>query len=129
MITHQEVAERTGTEIPPHLIAQAEVPVATNWRQGDVYVMKHAAGPKGTGIDISDRNSHILNGDGMFYPGQYRDRFDFGLLLVPAATDENPTPLAVLTHTDEHGSVAFGPGSYRVFGQVSHEQELQRAVD
>ena len=86
MITHQEVAERTGTEIPPHLIAQAEVPVATNWRQGDVYVMKHAAGPKGTGIDISqgaghkvvageaDRNSHILNGDGMFYPGQYRRR-------------------------------------------------------
>ena len=53
MITHQEVADRTGTEIPPHLIAQAEVPVATNWRQGDVYVMKHAAGPKGTGIDIS----------------------------------------------------------------------------
>ena len=104
MITHQEVAERTGTEIPPHLIAQAEVPVATNWRQGDVYVMKPAAGPKGTGIDISqgaghkvvageaDRNSHILNGDGMFYPGTYRDRFDFGLLLV-------------------------------------HEQELQRAVD
>ena len=65
----------------------------------------------------------------MFYPGRYRSDFDYGLLIVPAATDENPAPLAVLTHTDEHGSVAFGPGSYRVFGQVSHETEIRRATD
>ena len=139
-ITHQIVADRTGTTIPPHLIAQAEVPTAANgWRQGDVMVMPHVAVPKGTGIDISvgaghkvvageaDRNSHILNGDGMFHPGRYRSDFDYGLLVVPAGG------VAVLTHTAEHGSVAFPGGksgrTYRVWGQVSHEQELRRAVD
>lgn len=145
MITHQEVAKRTSTSIPPHLLAQAEVPVATNWRQGDVYVMRHVAPiPDHGGIPLTgpghkvvegeaDRNSHILNGDGTFYPvavtGRLRTDFDYGLLVVPAATETNPTPLAVLTHTDEHGSVAFGPGTYRVFGQVSHETEMRRAAD
>lgn len=141
MITYEVVADRTGTTIPAHLVAQAEVPVAKNWRQGDVYVMEFVAAPKGEGIDISvgsghkvvsgeaDRNSHILNGDGMFYPGQYRSEFDYGLLVVPEPTEMRPAPLAVLTHTDEHGSVAFGQGTYRVFGQVSFENEIRRAAD
>lgn len=143
-VTHMLVAERTNTTIPPHLEAQAEVPVAkTGWRQGDVMVMRHVAAPhpdskpvdisKGGGHKVvageADRNSHILNGDGLFHPGRYRSEFDYGLLVVPEPTDENPSPLAVLTHTAEHGSVAFGPGTYRVWGQASHETELRRAVD
>lgn len=140
-ITHETVAQRTGTTIPPHLLDQAEVPIATNgWRQGDVYVIRHVAGPKGNGIPLTgkghkvvageaDRNSHILNGDGMFYPGTYRGEYDYGLLVVPQPTADTPTPLAVLTHTDEHGSVAFGPGSWLVRSQVSHETELRRAAD
>ncbi len=141
MTTHQTVAERTGTTIPPHLIDQADVPVATNgWRQGDVYVIRHNAGPKGEGIALTgaghkvvageaDRNSHIFNGDGRFYPGQYRSDYDYGLLVVPQPTEDCPEPLAVLTHTDEHGSIGFGPGSWLVRSQVSHETELRRAAD
>ena len=140
-ITHQTVAERTGITIPPHLEAQAAVPVAKNgWRQGDVMVMRHTATPNGVGVPLTgtghkvvageaDRNSHILNGDGTFHPGRYRSDMDYGLLVVPNPTDNCPNPLAVLTHTAEHGSVAFGPGSWRVWGQASHETELRRAAD
>lgn len=134
-VTHQQVADRTGIAIPPHLVAQAEVPVAVNgWAQGDVYVRREAVTPKGRPVPLSgrgykvvageaDRNSHVLNGDGHFYPGTYRDRFDYGLLVVP------PGGLAVLTHTGEHGSVAFGEGTWRVWGQVSYEDEIRRAQD
>ena len=141
MLTHQTVADRTNTTIPPHLEAQAQVPVAVNgWRQGDVMVMRHTAAPKGTGIPLTgrghkviageaDRNSHILNGDGLFHPGRYRSDMDYGLLVVPEPSGDCPNPLAVLTHTAEHGSVAFGPGTWRVWAQASHETELRRAVD
>lgn len=134
-ITHAQVADRTGTTIPAHLEAQAEVPVARNgWRQGDVLVRREAITPKGPGIPLTgaghkvvqgdaDRESHILNGDGVFHPGVYKDRFDYGLLVVPVGG------VAVLTHSGEHGSVAFGPGVYRVWGQVSYESELRRACD
>ena len=138
-ITHAEVAARTGTTIPPHLIAQAEVPVTKRgWRQGDVYVIaikpEQYEPPAGDGISLTgaghkvvagdaDRNSHILNGDGTFFPAPSGSLADYGTLVVPEGG------LAVLTHTGEHGSVAFGPGCWRVWGQVSHEAELRRAAD
>ena len=136
-ITHQLVADRTGTTIPAHLEAQAEVPVARNgWRQGDVFVRREThATPKtnpimltGAGHKVvagdADRNSHILNGDGAFYPGTLiNPTLDYGLLVVPEGG------VAVLTHTGEHGSVAFAEGCYRVWGQASYEEELKRASD
>ncbi len=138
-ITHGEVAARTGTTIPPHLVAQAEVPVAKQgWRQGDVYVIaikpEEYKPPTGKGSSLSgsghkvvqgdaDRNSHILNGNGMFYPAPAGSLADYGTLVVP---DDG---LAVLTHTGEHGSVAFGPGPWKVKSQVSYEKELTRAAD
>lgn len=138
--TYADVAERTGIAIPAHLVAQAEVPLAPDgWMQGDVYVRPEDHEPRGEGIPLTgeghkvvegeaDRNSHVLNGDGRFHPGVYRRRddglrLDYGLLVVP------PGGRAVLTHTDEHGSVAFPEGTYRVWGQVSHEAELRRAAD
>ena len=135
-ITHAEVAARTGTTIPPHLIAQAEVPVVERgWRQGDVYVKRITPlVTRGPGISLTgaghkvvagdaDRNSHILNGDGAFFPAPSGSLADYGTLVVPEGG------LAVLTHTGEHGSVAFGPGCWRVWGQASHEDELRRAAD
>lgn len=141
IITHAEVSERTGIAVPPHLIAQAEIPVARFWRQGDVIVRAEshpipADGSiplTGTGHKVvagdADRNSHVLNGDGSFYPGIITDpTLDYGLLVVPAGG------LAVLTHTGEHGSVGFAGGAtepavYRVWGQASYEEELRRAAD
>lgn len=137
-ITHQDIADRTGTTIPAHLEAQAEVPLIKNGcRQGDVLVRREAhAIPAGTtGISLAgaghkviageaDRNSHILNGDGHFYPCAPVNRtLDYGLLIVPA------DGTAVLTHTAEHGSFRFGEGTYRVWGQASMEQEIRRAAD
>lgn len=134
-LTHQTIADRTGVTIPPHLEAHAAVPVATTgWRQGDVMVMRHTAAPQGDGVTLTgagykvvqgeaDRNSHILNGDGTFHPGVYRSELDYGLLVVPKGG------IAALTHTAEHGSVAFGEGTWRVWGQASHEDEIRRAAD
>lgn len=138
VITHAEVAGRTGTVIPAHLEAQAEVPVATTfWRQGDLYIRKethpipagataHNLGGRGHKVvsGEADRNSHILNGDGTFHVCQPVSRtVDYGLLVVPDGG------LSVLTHTAEHGSVAFGGGMWRIWGQVSYESELRRAAD
>lgn len=140
MLTYAVVADRTGIAVPEHLVAQAEVPVAVSgWRQGDVMVRCEAHAPKGEGVSLAgaghkviagdaDRNSHVLNGDGRFHPGAYRsETLDYGLLVVPAGGT------AVLTHTGEHGSVAFAGGAegttWRVWGQVSYEAELVRAAD
>lgn len=135
--TYSTIAERTRTVIPDHLEAQAAPPIVSKGaRQGDVYVIAtNAPTPDGTPIPLAgaghkviegdaDRNSHILNGDGTFTPGVVTDRIaDYGLLEVPDAG------VAFLTHTGEHGSIGFGPGRYRVFGQVSYETELRRAAD
>jgi hypothetical protein len=130
MTTYAEVASRTLTMIPDHLVAQAEIPNASEGggRQGDVIVVPAPKlVPRGTGLTIAaagvkvvpgdpDRNSHILSGDGLFYGGHYVDEvLDYGLLVVPAGGE------AVLTHTGEHGSIAFGEGVYRVFGQLDYQ--------
>ena len=135
-ITYQEVAERTDTQIPEHLEAQATVPDGSEGaRQGDVIVIPekheqlkgkaHTIAGKGYKVVAgeADRNSHILNGEGMFYPGSYRDSIrDYGVLVVPEGGE------AVLTHTHEHGSIRFTEGSYRVMGQLDESTE-QRVAD
>ena len=138
MTTNQTIAERTNTTIPEHLEAQATPPIATKgWRQGDVYAMRRddLNTPKAGGIPLAgqghkvvsgdaDRNSHILNGDGLFYRCSPVDQLlDYGLLVVP------DNGVCYLTHTDEHGSVGFGPGVWRLFGQVEYGEELRRAAD
>lgn len=141
-ITYEEVAIRTATNIPAHLNAQAEIPLAAPDapnRQGDVYIMQD--GPydlKGEGISLdgqgykvvrgeAERNSHILNDGGQgcrFYPGVQREPvLDYGVLDVPEGAE------AVLTHTAEHGSIRFGHGQYRVWGQAAFREEMKRAAD
>ena len=136
--TYAAVADRTGIAIPAHLEAQAAIPIAaTFWRQGDLYIRRHvpSGAPASPGIDLAgrghsvvkgeaDRNSHVLNGTGTFHPGPVVDRLaDYGLLVVPEGGE------VVLTHTGEHGSVAFHVGAWRIWSQVSHEAELRRATD
>lgn len=144
--TYAQVAERTGTTIPPHLERQATIPVLDIGserpaaRQGDVMVVPLAwtggaapasavtIGLAGAGHKVvqgdADRNSHILNGDGTFTPCQPHSRVaDYGILTVPDGG------VCYLTHTDEHGSIGFGPGQWRVYGQVSYEAEMRRAAD
>jgi hypothetical protein len=136
MTTYAEVASRTSTRIPDHLVAQAEIPDGSRGggRQGDVIVVPAPRlTPRGAGRSIAgagvkvvagdaDRNSHILSGDGRYHEGRYVDQvLDLGLLVVP------PGGEAVLTHTAEHGSIAFTQGVYRVFGQLAYRG--QNVVD
>lgn len=124
-------------------------------RQGDVYVtplggtftdhrsnpseqVSFPSGPvEGERIDLvgrghqvvrgdADRNAHILQGNGcVFVPCAPVDvTLDYGVLLVPEGA------VAYLTHTDEHGSIGFAEGQWRVHGQASFEGELiARAAD
>ena len=150
MTTYATIAERTNTTIPPHLEAQAAIPVVNTTdtkpaaRQGDVIVaathlFDNVTHPTGAGTSLTgaghkvvegdaDRNSHILNGDGAFYPGVWRTGdnatvTDYGVLVVP---DNGVT---FLTHTEEHGSIGFGPGVWVVLGQLEHGETLRRAAD
>jgi len=157
MLTFAEAAERVGVQIPPHLEAQAEVPVISataerpGHRQGDVIVVSvdglrrigRWTDPDGLANTIrrkglplggrgykvvegdAERNAHILQSDSgaIFVPGDVTSRFDYGLLSVPSGG------LAVLTHTGEHGSVAFSEGDWVVYGQVAYGAELARVAD
>jgi hypothetical protein len=99
-------------------------------RQGDVIVVPvKKVRPRGEGRPLSgrgvkvvrsdlDRASHVLSVDGLYYEGAYVDDvLDFGLLVVPDGGE------AVLTHSGEHGSIAFSAGTYRVFGQLDYQGE------
>ena len=143
VLTYGEVAEVTKTDIPAHLEAQATPPLITKAaRQGDVNVRRiadHESVSARSGelktYDLSireykvvqgdaDRNSQILSGAGTFTPGVVtHDVADYGLLEVPEGG------VAYLTHTSEHGTLAFAPGRYRVLGQLSQEEEIRRAAD
>lgn len=138
MNTYQTIATRTNTTVPPHLQAQAEIPVIPTGkaaRQGDVYILPTQLTPRGDGIPLTgqghkviegeaDRNSHILNGDGRFHPGKYADNLlDYGLLTVP------DSGTCYLTHTAEHGSIGIPAGTYRILGQADYAAELRRAAD
>lgn len=133
--TYAEIQERTGISIPAHLQEEFNPPTIQNgWAQGDVYIAAASLSPQGEGISITglghkvvkgdaDRNSHVLNGTGLFFPGRYVSDMDYGLLLVREGEE------AVLTHTGEHGSVIIPSGTWRLWGQASHESTLRRAAD
>ena len=138
MTTYQQIADRTATAIPEHLLAQAEIPVCRSVQQGDVWILPTTARPRGTaqpippaGVNVVQgdigRNRHILSADPdsgvMWTPGPVTDPDrDYGHLLVPAGRT------AVLTHTGEHGSVAVPEGTYRVLGQLD-PQTHRRVAD
>ena len=138
MTTYADIATRTSTTIPEHLIAQAEIPVLPRVIQGDVMIIPTTAtprqtkpipvGPEGVNVVQGDigRNRHILspglNSTIHWAPGTITDPDrDYGHLTVQ-------TGIAVLTHTGEHGSVAVPEGTYRVLGQLD-PQTRRRVAD
>lgn len=127
MTTYADIATRTGTQIPEHLIAQAEIPVLPRVIQGDVMITPTTATPRTTLVDVGPQGVNVVRGDigrnrHILSPGlDSRIRWaagtvtdpdrDYGLLIVDEGT-------AVLTHSAEHGSVAVPVGVYRVLGQL-----------
>ena len=136
--TYADAAEATATQVPPHLEAAARIPEATPTlnQQGDVYFAPHdgplpdtapvdlASGPVKVVQGDADRNSHILAGRGVWYPGTVTDELaDYGLLVVSGGG------AVALTHTEQHGAILVPAGVWRFWGQVSYEAELRRAAD
>ena len=130
-LTSADVENLTGIAIPPHLDAQAAIPVLKRDvpnEQGDVLIWLRPNGFPGLetgqpmdgegGVKVvegeADRNSHILNSTGpesTFARATPTSQFDYGVLTVA----EGETVL--LTHTGEHYASQIPSGVWLLRGQ------------
>lgn len=135
---------RHDVPIPSDLVADAEVPVLTGpQRQGDVGIWPRppiGAAELATAVKVpregvavvrgesaTGGNSHILDahdGDVFWVPVEQRaGDVTLGVLHVPEGS------VAALTHTDEHGCNAIGPGTFRLTGKREMADEIRRVAD
>lgn len=116
-------------DIPPHLIADADVPLCSGMqRQGDVLVRPTRKSKKpGTPIPAdgvavvrgeNGGNTHLLVGDGTWAPAD-----DFLILGVVNVGSE-----CYLLHP-EHGAQGLAPGSYTISRQREQADEIRRVAD
>lgn len=143
MTTYADVLTPLGVDIPEGLVADAEIPVLTGpQRQGDVGIWprprlgvaerQDALPVPAEGIAVvrgesaTAANSHILQADGPV-TWAAADARDGSVLLGVVDVPEGAT--AFLTHTDEHGSNAMGPGTYRLTGKREQADEVRRVAD
>lgn len=143
-ITFADALGKHSVAIPEHLVADAEVPVLTGpQRQGDVAIIPRpalgaaesaqCAEVPAEGIAVvrgestTGANSHIL--DAVDGPVFWRpaERTDADTLLGTLHVPEGST--ATLTHTDEHGANAIGPGTFVVRGKRELADEIRRVAD
>lgn len=132
--TYAKVLARHGVEIPPHLEAQAAVPVLSGvQRQGDIIVLPTAPGAEvgvpvpADGIAVvrgeAGGNTHLLVADG---PVSWRpstnsgDQAHLGTVTVPDGA------AGYLLHP-EHGAQGIAPGTYRIRRQ-REQADLERLV-
>jgi hypothetical protein len=141
-LTYAEVLGRHNTAVPAHLEAQAAVPVHVGpQRQGDVLIIPRArlgsaeravmAPVPAAGIAVvrgesaTGGNSHILqalDGPCSWSAGGAGLLF-LGVLDVPVGST------AYLSHTEEHGALAVGPGTYVLHGKREQAAEIRRVAD
>lgn len=145
-ITFAETLGKHHVEIPADLIASAEVPVITGpQRQGDVGIFPRPAlgqaekagltevAPGSEGVIVvrgesAGGNAHILDayqGPIFWSPATTSDPGSvlLGILHVPEGS------VAILTHTEEHGSNGIGAGTYRVTGKRTQADVIERVRD
>lgn len=113
----------------------AEVAVRTgNQRQGDVLILRvttsHAGQPlgkKGVTVVRSEAtlaNTHSLHGDGLWEPNARAEQgLVQGWLTVPDGGE------AFLIHTQEHGALGIGAGTYEIRRQREYAGEWRRVAD
>ena len=135
--TYATAFKTPGFTIPPHLEAQAEIPLVSRLvAQGDLYIarVEYDFHIEGKTYDIStsyqvvrgeaERNTHALIGSGSFTEcNPIHSLLDYGVLRV------GPGQEAILIHSGEHGAVRMTEGTYRIWGQLSYEAELRRTAD
>ena len=141
---YAEALARHDITIPAHLEAQAEIPVLTGVQvQGDVIITPRRGGKSAheaiavpaSGVQVvrgeATRNTHWLDNANVdaapclwvAIPAGGQDGLTLGLLDVPEGQ------VALLTHTDEHGSNAIGPGSYRIGRQQQQAEHIEMVRD
>lgn len=141
MKTYGELLSRHDVEIPPHLVAQAEVPVLTGpQRQGDLMVVPAEQGrwhdtepggreyqAVGAGVQVvhgeATGNTHWLHGSA----GVMWARLDAGQVVGLVDVPEGET--AYLVHTDEHGANGLGPGRYEIRRKREQAEEIRLVAD
>lgn len=134
MTTYTDILTRHNVTLPPHLEAQAAVPVLTGTqRQGDVLIVPtRPATPKGNqvpaeGVPVvrgeNNGNTHLLVTDGpaTWHPTPTAN-LTLGTVTIPAGST------GYLLHP-EHGANGIAPGSYRISRQREMRDEIRRVAD
>lgn len=142
--TYAEALAKVGVTVPPHLIADAEIPVSSEPQaQGDVGIfpageilpasfldtLEFTAVPD-AGVKVvfgeATGNSHWLN-RGFESPDVKFARVDRGLTVMVVSVPEGQT--AQLTHTDEHGAFTLGAGVFALNGKREQADQIRRVTD
>lgn len=136
MTTYGQMLEKHNIAIPAHLEASAEIPVLTGPQcQGDVGIFPTAKAtlaefepvPVG-GVAVvkgeAGGHTHWLDGEGDV---QFAFTNQTDLVLGELKVGADST--AWLTHEDEHGSNAMGPGLYVLRGKRELADEIRRVQD
>ncbi len=135
-LTYDQALSAHDIEVPAHLVAQADVPVLTGLQfQGDLAIIPSTPSAKvgspvpATGVQVvrgeASANTHWLDayaGDVLWAPVTGSGQ-DLGVVTVPEGA------VAVLTHTDEHGANAMGPGTYLIRRQREQADEIRTVAD
>lgn len=143
--TYAQALAKIGTELPAHLVAEAEIPVRTGPQaQGDLLIVPINSAEKanwvGTPKAVPDAGVQVVSGEatgnthwlhrGFDSPGVKWLRTEddpnnlrIGIVIVP----EGQT--AELIHTDEHGANAIGPGCYAIHGKREQAAMIRRVLD
>jgi hypothetical protein len=124
-----------SVEIPPHLEAQAEVPLISGkpQRQGDVLVMPMRSGKVDGLAPIPDigiavvqgqgGNTHLLVSEG---PVSWAPNKQQGAIQGSLVVEEGGS--AYLLHA-EHGCTAIGPGNYVIRRQREQADAIRLVAD
>lgn len=133
MPTLSDVMAPHGVEIPPHLAAQADVPLCTGLqRQGDVIVVPMREGrvagletipAEGVAVVRGEAggNTHLLVGTGSWAPHASAGAVQ-GTLVVPDGGG------CYLIHP-EHGATGMAPGTYLVSRQREQADVVRLIAD
>lgn len=136
-LTYGGALARIATQVPDHLIADAEIPVLTEPQaQGDLLIIP-IDGPGVAWQPLDAEGHQVVTGEatgnthwlhpGFDSPGVEFARVDDDLRLVVVKIPEGQS--AVLAHTDEHGCNAMGVGTYAIHGKREQRDVVERVRD
>lgn len=137
MSTYGKLLEQHNIAIPEHLESSAEVPVLTGPQaQGDVGIFPIEKPSLSGFADVPAGGVAVVRGEAgghtHWLDGEGDVRFAFadqssGVALGELVVGVDAT--AWLTHEDEHGCNAMGPGVYAIRGKRELADEIRRVAD